>query len=195
MTIPFTVLVDLDSTCYDLLTPTLAWVNATKGLNLTPQDIKEWQWGKALGVNLYDFWAQEGVFYNLKPFRHCKSALQRVNDWGVRQIFFSTLVDGPHVAWDKLRAIERDFPFIGKHNVLLTGHYKDIGRGDLLVDDGPHNIEAFDQFDYQSTVLAYLQPTGYNAGHEATSYKCPNYIMTDWRQYPEIVAKEMQKRG
>lgn len=183
----FTVLVDLDSTIYDLLTPTLAWVNATKGLKLTPQDIKEWQWGKVLGVDLYEFWAQEGIFYNLKPFPHAKWALQKVQDWGIRQIFFSTLVDGPHVAWDKIRSIARDFPFL-QRDFLLTGKHKDITNGDLLVDDGPHNLDVFKAAG-GTTVLARLQDVGYN---ESCSR---DWCMTDWRQYPEIVALEIQKRG
>lgn len=183
---PFTVLLDLDSTCYDLLTPTLAWVNSTKGLKLTPKDIKEWQWGKTLGVDLYEFWAQEGIFYNLKVFPHAKTALQKVYDWGIRQIFFSTLVDGPYVAWGKIQAIARDFPYL-QRDFLLTGKHKDIAQGDMLVDDGPHNLESFASIG-GSTVLARLQETGYNLA-------CPaDYCMTDWRQYPEIVAKEMSKR-
>jgi 5'(3')-deoxyribonucleotidase len=187
MTTPFTVLIDLDSTVYDLLTPTLTWVNAQKGLNLTPADIKEWQWGKKLGVDLYEFWAREGIFYNLKPFHHCKTALKKVDNWGVRQVFFSTLVDGPHVAWDKLRAIERDFPFIGKRNILFTGHYKDIGRGDVLVDDGAHNLEAFKAVG-GTTVQARFDGVSIPA--------CiSDYCITDWRQYPEIVMKELNKRG
>lgn len=185
---PFTVLIDLDSTAYDLLTPTLAWVNAEKGLSLQPADIKEWQWGKALDVDLYSFWAQEGLFYSLKPFPHCKAALQKVKDWGVRQIFFSTLVDGPYVAWDKLRAVDRDFPFIGKRGVLLTGQHKDIANGDMLVDDGAHNIEAFKEVG--TTVLVNLQGTKYSDACTAH-----DYLMTDWREYPEIVLQEVRKRG
>jgi 5'(3')-deoxyribonucleotidase len=182
----FTVLVDLDSTVYDLLTPTLAWVNKEKGLSLTPKDIKEWQWGKTLGVDLYKFWAREGIFYNLKPFPHAKSALQKVNDWGVRQIFFSTLVDGPFVAWDKIRAIARDFPFM-QRDFLLTGKHKDITNGNMLVDDGIHNIEAFKTHG-GATVLARFD--GVSIPPCAS-----DWCMNDWRQYPEIVALEMHKRG
>jgi len=183
----FTVLVDLDSTVYDLLTPTLAWVNAHKGLNLTAQGIKEWQWGKPLGADLYQFWAQEGIFHNLKVFPHARSAMQKVHDWGVRQIFFSTLVDGPHVAWDKIRSIARDFPFL-QRDFLLTGKHKDITNGNMLVDDAPHNLDAF-KATGGITVLARLQEVGYNESCQR------DWCMTDWRQYPEIVAAELKKHG
>lgn len=187
MTRPFTVLIDLDSTTYDLLTPTLNWVNLTKGLELTPSDIKEWQWGKPLGVDLYSFWNQPGLFYDLKPFPHAKEALLKLRNWDVRQIFFSTLVDGPTVAWDKIRAVDRDFPFIGRRNILLTGQHKDIACADILVDDGPHNLAAFEGNGV--TVLANLQGVGYTKGCKS------DYVMTDWRQYPEIVLQELRKRG
>jgi len=192
----FTVLIDLDSTTYDILTPTFSYLKTRHNIVITPEKLKGfYDWPEdSLGM-AYGYWSHEGFFSDLKPFSHAKSALYKVYNWGVRQLFVSTLVSGRTVAWDKGNAIDRDFPFIGRRNLLLTGHDKDIVRGDMLFDDALHNLEAFDQFDYQATVLARLQPTGYNEGYEATYYKYPNYIMTDWRQYPDIVAEEMRKRG
>ncbi len=189
---PFTVLIDLDSTVYDILTPTLAWLKAERGINLALTDLTEWHvWGteKDTLKYAYSLWQTPGFFKNLKLFPHVKASLQKVADWGVQQLFASTLVAGPTVAWDKLQAIDRDFPFIGMCNVLLTGSGKGRFRGDMLVDDGPHNLDAFGAWDYTSTVLARLQEVGYNKNYSA------DYCLTDWRQYPEIVAQEMKKRG
>lgn len=188
MTKPFTVLIDLDSTTYDLLTPTLAWVKSTYDLNLAPSDIKVWGWDKEYKADLYSMWKQPGVFYSLKVFPHAKTAIKKVHEWGIRQIFFGALVDGPHVAWDKLRAVDRDFPYIGKRGVIFTGKDKDLIRGDMLIDDGPHNIESFESTG-GATVLARMQPIEYNLDCKS------DYIMTDWRQYPEIVLAEVKKRG
>jgi 5'(3')-deoxyribonucleotidase len=185
---PLTVLIDLDSTVYDLISATLPWVNNKYGLNLTPQDLKEWSWYEPLGVNTHEFWHTEGVFLNLKPFPHVATALKKVNDWGIKQVFFSA-VGFKYAVPEKLQAIDRDFPFIGRKRALFTGGDKDLAIGDMLVDDGPHNNDLF-KAGGGTTVIADLQGAPYTRLHTA-----PDYVMTDWRQYPDIIMQEVRKRG
>ena len=181
----FTVLLDLDSTVYDLLTPTLKWVNMVYKLDLTPADIKTWNWDKDHGVNPLLYWSTKYTFLNLKPFPGAQEAIKKVAMWGVRQIFFSTIVT-EHGAWEKFNAVDRDFPLIGRKNTLLTGGLKDLARGDMLVDDGPHNL-----VDFAATgglaVLADLYGAPYCQAHAPVTD-----LMTQWKQYPEIVLTAMQ---
>jgi 5'(3')-deoxyribonucleotidase len=184
MTKPFTVLIDLDSTVYDLLNPTLAWVNKIYNINLTPADIKNWHWDKDHKVDPYKFWAMEKTFLDLKPFQGARNAIQMVGGWGVRQVFFSTVVT-QYGAWEKFSAVDRDFPDVGRKNTLLTGGSKDLARGDMLIDDGPHNLTEFAAIGGLA-VLADLYGAPYCQAHGPVTD-----VMTHWKQYPDIVLEAM----
>lgn len=178
----FIILLDMDSTVYDLLTPTLAYVNRRYGMNLTPSDIKEWRWDKAYNVRPWDFWNKQGTYSGLTPFPYSVEAIKEVHDMGVRQVFLSSA--NFKYATEKFNAVDRDFPFIGSKDVLLTGGNKDLVSGDVLVDDGPHNLDQFEGF----KILADM--------HRAPYCRYPNSTdtMLDWREYPGIIKNLMFKK-
>lgn len=178
----FIVLLDMDSTVYDLLNPTLAYVNRRYGKTLTPADIKEWNWDKAYDVDPFTFWNKQGTYKNLKPFPGVVDAAKVVHDWGIRQVFLSSA--NFKYATEKFNAVDRDFPFISSKNTLLTGGNKDLIKGDILVDDGPHNLEKFDGY----TVLADMYGAPY------CRYAWADQIMMDWKEYPGII-KSLVNRG
>lgn len=174
----FIVLLDMDSTVYDLLTPTLEYVNRRHNKNLTPQDITEWRWDKKYDVRPYDFWNKQGTYKNIKPFPGAVEAIKTVHNMGIRQVFLSAA--NFKYGTEKFNAVDRDFPFISSKDTILTGGNKDIINGDILVDDGPHNIEAF-AMTGRRTILANLHFAPYCQSSKTTA------IMHDWRYYPELI--------
>lgn len=179
----FTVLVDLDSVTYDLTTPWLDWYNREAGDNKTMADITEWEWGfvkPGWEKKIYEFLHIEGMFFNLAPFPGAGEALRAVHDMGIKQLFAST-VSTKTGAYEKQMAVERDFPFIGKKRVLVTGGEKAF-KGDVLFDDGPHNRDAFDGI----SVRVDLQGSPY------TQLGRSDLSMTNWSQYPKLVLEAMR---
>lgn len=181
----FVVLLDMDSTVYDLLGPTLNYVNSRYGLNLSPANVTEWRWDKKYNINLTDFWNTEGTYLNLQPFADAVEAIRQVQEMGVRQIFLSSA--NFKYATEKFQAVERDFPFIGAKDVLLTGGNKDLVIGDVLVDDGPHNLAQFATTGGK-VVLANMSGAPY------CCYPQANDAITKWHQYPAVV-KSLMKSG
>jgi 5'(3')-deoxyribonucleotidase len=177
--IEFDALIDMDSVAYDLTTPWLEWYNKESGDSLTYADILTWEWSTFIKPGweskIYDFLNQEGMFYSLKPFPGAVEAMREVDEMGVRQRF-ATTVSTKTGAWEKQRAVERDFPFIGKKRVLTTGGDKAF-LGDILFDDGPHNREAFAGL----TVRVDLQGSPYVQDGPG------DFNMTSWDQYPDIM--------
>lgn len=178
----FTVLIDLDSTVYDLLTPWLEWYNRNYNDSLRLQDIDRWSWHEICkpecGTKLYSFLNKKGLFSSLKPFDGALEAIREVHALGIKQVFCSTIV-GTTGAREKEDAIIRDFPFLGKASLVLVGKDKDLVKGDVLVDDGPHNLKNFSGF----KVLARLQDTKYCYEYD---YKIDDILLT-WSDYPEII--------
>lgn len=188
MSRPFTVLIDLDSTVYNLWAPTFDKEKSRTGRDFTSKDITTWNWPYENDVDVQSYWNQRGFFLNLKPFPHSLMAIRKVEDWGIKQVFFS-VAGFKYGVEEKLAAINRDFPFISSSRALFTGGDKDLAYGDVLIDDGPHNHEVFETTGGVS-VIADLQESPY-----CRLYKNAKYIMTDWRQYPEIILQEVRKRG
>lgn len=176
----FTVLLDLDSTVYNLLDPTLDYANKRYGLTLSYKDVTEWYWDKKYNIDLKAFWDTEETFIKLEPFRGAIAAIQKVHDAGVKQVFLSYGYFR-YAAYEKFLRADRDFGFLGgASKVLLTGGDKDLIKGDVLVDDGPHNLEAFKKAGGR-TVLANLHNAPY------CQFPMADEVLTDWKQYPSII--------
>lgn len=170
-----TVALDMDNTTYDLNSKWFAWLEETHGERFTSEQIESWDFHNQLecGTKVYDYLQLEDAFIDCPLLPGAKAAIDTVHAMGVRQFFVSTIVS-PTGAWQKQKAIERDFPYLAK-DVLITSGHKDMIRADLLVDDGPHNLEAFDYG------LTCKVPTSYN-GNVNT-----DYVLFDWSYYPTII--------
>lgn len=181
---PLTVLIDLDSTIYDLLTPWLEWYNRHYNDTLQLADIDRWSWNEICkpecGTKLYSFLNKKGLFTSLKSFPSVLESIEKVHKWlGVKQVFCSTIIGITGCA-EKLEIVKRDFPYLGKEALVLVGHDKSLIKGDILVDDGPHNLEAFRAVNGY-TVLANMQNVGYCKFPQA------DVTMTRWQDYPMII--------
>lgn len=165
------VLLDLDSTVYDLLTPTLL---ATPGVK--PSDVVSWEFLKK--PEYFKVWNTEGFYLGLQPFPGAVEAIKKVHEMGIRQVFLSSA--NFKYGTEKFRAVDRDFPFIGAKDTLLTGGSKDLVKGDVLVDDGPHNLEEFSKCG-GDTILANLYGAPYCKYPAATSE------ITNWSDYPILI--------
>jgi len=178
----FTVLIDLDSTVYDLLTPWMEWYNKHYNDTFKVSDIKKWAWNEIVkpecGTKIYSFLNKKGMYSSLQPFPGALEAIKKVHDEGIKQIFCSTII-GNTGAKEKVEAVERDFPYLGKAAVVLVGKDKNLVKGDVLVDDGPHNLVGFDGY----KVLVNLQNAPYVYEHACN----PDAILSTWEDYPDII--------
>lgn len=171
-----TIALDMDSTVYNLHTPWLSWLKNTHNEECTVEQIETWDWHNQLkcGTKVYDFLDTEGAFLTCSLLPGAFDAINLVASWGFKQFFVST-VKTKQGAWEKQQAIKRDFPELASR-VLISSGDKDMIRADVLVDDGPHNIEAFNPHGWTVKI-----PYRYNQEAEA------DYVMTDWSQYPSLI--------
>jgi 5'(3')-deoxyribonucleotidase len=198
---PFTVLLDMDSTVYDLMTEWLDWYNEGQWSSsyrymplpadfrpMSFEDVGRWSWHLDTHPDcqekLYRFF-KEGTFYRLPLFAGAREAIREVHNRGVRQVFVSTSTTYSG-AYEKQQAVERDFPFIGKENVVVTGGTKGVFLADVLLDDKPDNLVEFNASGAGIGALARLQPLGYNAEYAANPF-VP--VLESWEDYPALVSR------
>lgn len=179
----FTVALDMDSTIYDLMNPWLDWINKTFDEKRTIKDVTTWNFPMLFKCKErgFDFLDIPDMFLSLKPFPNAIEAVNKVREMGVRQVFVTTVSSvtkdsQKQSAWEKQQVIGRDFPW-AKKDVMITSGSKDLVRADMLVDDGPHNIEAFAA---TGGVTAKI-PYPYNVAAPA------DFVFDDWTLYPGIV--------
>lgn len=138
-----TLLIDMDSVICDLMTEWHGRYNRDYDDNLSVEDLKCWNSEKYVkaecGKKIYDYLDEPGLFLKLEPLPGAIDALQRLNE---RYEIFIVTTSRTYAFTDKEKWVEKHLPFIGKRNLIFT-HRKDMIRGDILFDDAPHNLTAF----------------------------------------------------
>ena len=137
-----TILIDMDDTIEQLL---MAWVrncNAKYGYNVAYEDIREWNVAKAYpGLTreqVYGITYEPGFWASVDPVPDAAETLQRLIDKG-HEIFIVTATEYEHIYEKMHDLLFRYFPFLTWDQVIITSR-KQMIRGDVLIDDGPHNL-------------------------------------------------------
>lgn len=156
-----TILVDLDSVLADLDAKWYPAWNAHAGDDLHPTRVFEWathKFTKTKCMGIYDMLNPPGFFFDLDPIPGGIDAVRALHDDGHRIVIVTAAPsEAPTAAYDKKKWVHKHLPFINKKNVIVT-EAKDVIRGDILIDDGPHNIEEF----RKSNPNAFIATISYN---------------------------------
>ena len=138
------ILVDMDDTIEQLLKTWLERVNALCGRNVVPDDIKEWNLAAAYpGLTreqVYGVADAPGFWKDVEPVPGAAEALKHFMDEG-QEVYIVTATECGHVAEKMNDVLFRYFPFLTWSQVIITGR-KQMIRGDVLIDDGIHNLEG-----------------------------------------------------
>ncbi len=141
------LLLDMDGVVADTVGHWLKLYNAKYFDNLINSDIKEWDVHKFVkpecGMAVYNFINEEGFFQHLKPMDGVVEAFAELTHRGHDLVIVTAAPrSGKTALYDKSMWLKKHIPDFDTKNVIAT-HRKDAVIGDLLLDDGPHNIEAF----------------------------------------------------
>ena len=141
-----TILVDMDDTIEQLLK---AWVNRANekfDRNVTLDDITDWNVAAPYpGITrkeIYDVTYEPGFWSSVEPMPGAADALKHFMNEG-HQVYIVTATEPEHVEEKMKGLLFRYFPFISWEQVIITSR-KQLIRGDVLIDDGIHNLEGGD---------------------------------------------------
>jgi len=164
-----TVLVDMDGILANLQDSWYPRYNAIRPEGwpeLTPESVTSWDIPQAHHPTLWSVIEQPGLYRNLKPLPGAIEGLKALytaaeNGQPRFDIYVVTSATAaPHTPTEKIQWLGEHFPFISRKKVI-TAHTKHIIRGDVLIDDGPPNIEGWGKVNPDKTILTIKYP--YNA--------------------------------
>lgn len=157
-----TVLVDMDDTIENLLSAWVDTLNEEHETNVKPDDIRHWDLSMAFPtVEWKDVYAplkRDDFWMRVKPIDGAADALKRLIEDG-HKVFIVTAS-----AYETLKSkmdcvLFRYFPFLDWNDVIVTSH-KQMVKGDVLIDDGVHNLK---DGDYEKILMDAPHNRGYNA--------------------------------
>ena len=139
-----TILVDMDDTMEQLLEALVKRANERFGRNAAVDDVTDWSIVCAFpGIEkrqILDFMREADFWEDVKPVPGAAEALKHFMDEG-HDVYVVTATEFEHVREKMENVLFRYFPVLSPRQVIITCR-KQMIRGDVLIDDGIHNLEG-----------------------------------------------------
>ena len=137
-----TILVDMDDVLEQLIEGWVAYCNHFYGTHAVPADVKNWDMSLAFPTLTYDqVYAavrDDRLWDFVYPMPGADEALRRLLAEG-HTIYVVTATDYETLPAKMEKVLFRYFPYLDWAHVIITQN-KQLIHGDVLVDDGPHNL-------------------------------------------------------
>lgn len=136
------ILVDMDDTIEQLLHELVKRTNRKYHQNVAVEDVTEWDMAPAFeGVTkrqILDMADEPDFWLCVEPVPGAAEALKHFLDEG-HEVYIVTASELKQLKAKVEDLLFRCFPFLTWDQVIVTGH-KQLIRGDVLIDDGIHNL-------------------------------------------------------
>lgn len=177
-----TILVDMDDTIEQLLRAWIRAVNEKYGQHAVFEDFTTWDVSAPFpGLTreqVYDVILQPGFWGTVEPIPGAAEGLKHLMEAG-HEIYIVTATPHESVSEKMTDLLFRYFPFLTWDQVIITSH-KQLIRGDVLIDDGAHNLEGGD---YVKILMSMPHNRNYDA--EANGM----YRVHSWPEIIDIIEK------
>ena len=141
-----TILVDMDDTIEQLLKAWVKRANEKFGRNAALDDVTGWNVSVAYpGLSREDVYGvtfEPGFWKSIEPMPGAAEALRHFMEEG-HDVYIVTATEIEHLEEKMNGLLFRYFPFLSWKQVIVTSN-KQMIRGDVLIDDGIHNLEGGD---------------------------------------------------
>jgi len=142
-----TIVVDMDEVLADTFEIWLKLYNHDYNDFLTKEDIRGWNahlWVKPeCNTKMYNYLNQENFFLNMVPISGAIDGMKKLIDMGHDVIIATATPRSSRIAnEEKKNWIRKHLPFFDLNN-FSDMHRKDLLAGDVLFDDGIHNLSSF----------------------------------------------------
>jgi 5'-nucleotidase len=144
------ILIDMDNVLVDFLGGLSNELFFESGLRLNAQKITEFykmedgiEGDREGDIDLKDIFFQVNFFAGLRPMPGAIEAAHTLMMEG-HEVLIVTSPCTNHSASEKLWWLANWMPFIPRKNIFIC-HYKGYIKGDVLIDDAPHNIQEYRQ--------------------------------------------------
>lgn len=136
------ILTDMDDTMEDLLTPWMAALAERWGVSKPREEVDRWDIPSLLPEltpeQIYAPLESEELWTSVRPLPGAAETLERLAGEG-HQIYVVTASSFQTAQFKAKHVLIPYFPFIPIDHVIVASK-KQMVRGDVLIDDGPHNL-------------------------------------------------------
>jgi len=136
------ILVDMDDTIENLTEAWINYANKRFGTAVNADEITTWDPSEAFSTvsheGMYALLLEDELYETVEPFEGAGHYLQKLITDG-HEVFIVTNSPYQVMKAKMEKVLFRHFPFIDWKHVIITGN-KPIIKGDVLIDDGVHNL-------------------------------------------------------
>lgn len=138
-----TILIDMDDTMEQLARGWIRYLNQRYGTDTRPEDAVAWDMSRAFPSltkeQVYAALDEDELWDEVLPMPGAAETIQRLMEEG-HQIYVVTATGYRTLKAKMEKVLFKYFPFITWDQVIITRD-KHMVQGDVLIDDGPHNLE------------------------------------------------------
>ena len=141
-----TILVDMDDVIEKLVDGWVDYNNEKFGTDVKPEDVRDWNMSLAFPTltreQVYAAEMDEALWDRVKPMPGADEALRALIADG-HDVYIVTATRYETLKAKMEKVLFRYFPYLSWDRVIITSN-KHLIRGDVLIDDGPHNLTGGD---------------------------------------------------
>lgn len=181
-----TILVDMDDTIEQLLQSWVREINKQYNQNLAYEDVLSWDISECCPEltrdQIMSIPFQPGFWRTVDPVPGAAEALQRLMAAG-HDVFIVTATYPESVPEKMNDLLFKYFPFLSWNQVIIT-RQKQMIRGDVLIDDGVHNLVGGDY-------VKILMTAPHNKNYDAESNGMIR--VNNWTEIEELIPRIEEK--
>lgn len=135
------LLIDQDDVLAKYVDRVLSICNSVYNTNYTLNDITNWNITSIIKENIEGIMFNPTIYNDLELVEGCTEVLKFLIKYELCEIYIVTAAH-PTVCGNKHQWVKDLLPFFPAENMIFTTH-KNLIQGDILFDDGPHNVLKF----------------------------------------------------
>lgn len=172
----YTLLIDQDDVLAEYILGVVEAYNAKYETDFKTTDCKTWDLCSVFGTQIETVMHEPKLFRELKPVSHALEVFERLYR---DERFDIYIVTAAHLSCVEAKSewLKEYLPFFPEDHFIVC-RKKNMIKGDFLLDDGMHNIEAFAKAG--GTPIVFDRP--HNARH-----KGPYRRVKDWLQFEQLI--------
>ena len=177
-----TILVDMDDVLEHLVPAWIAWLNERHGTSVKEEDMVEWELEKVFPMLTHSqVWEplEYAEFWDtVRPVKDAAKTVYQLMADG-HEVYVVTHAPLYTIVPKIERVLFRYFPFIDMRHVIFARN-KQMIRGDILIDDGPHNL-------IDSNYISILMDRPHNRNFDNKSFHIIR--VHNWQEIYELVCR------
>ena len=141
-----TILIDMDDVLEQLLVGWTAYLNERYGTSVSAEDVKNWNVSLAYPMltyeQVYPATHDDALWDYVPPMPGAVEAVKQLIDEG-HDVYVVTATEYQSLKAKMDKVLFKYFPYLSFDKVIITKN-KHLIKGDVLIDDGPHNLAGGD---------------------------------------------------